>query len=598
MLRQRHILLISLLILLTFANSFFNGFIGDSKALILHSDFYSSPVNLKKLVTPGALSISRSHFEPALVADQPFSGMISYRPFTALSFFVDYALWQRQAWGYHVTNVLLHLVVTLLVYGVMMRLVARPLPALMTALVFGLHPIHTEVVNSIGYRSDLLAGLFLILSFWSYLTWSRTPDRTSQRRTLLVSGGTFFLALLAKETAVVLPVLLVAHDILFVKTPEEPAVRFLKQQAQRYAVYLLPLALYLVLYVLIFPSAHYSRSLALIPGWGHAVVVFKILGEYLRAFLVPFTVKVLPPLYGPAVAPFAVAAILLGGAVVLGSLGLAYGLRRRQPLAAFGIIWFWLTYLPAAHILPLPNPMAYRFMYLPAMGLAMTTVVLFARAFTRVQARLPSFRWAPLLRLTLVAMLMSVTIGMNAFYKNDFSYCREALRRFPDSSRPWWNLGVNFYDLGKFEQARYCFEQYLRQDPRNPFVPDPARNYVLMHSIGRCYVQAPEQALPFFEKALALEPDYILAYLDGAKAAILLNRYDRALHLANESLRREPRASLAYVYAVHSLIRLGDPDGAGEVLQRLKTVEPGNAFIPLLEQQLKSWRSAHVASAA
>ncbi|MCU0988998.1 MAG: glycosyltransferase family 39 protein, partial [Xanthomonadales bacterium] len=132
-----------------------------------------------------------------------------YRPALLLSLSLDTRLFGGWLPGYHLSNILLHLLVTLLVYGFLRHLLqaapqrtARPdLYALLAALVFAVHPVHTEVVNSVFNRSDMLVSLGAVAGLWWLLHFLETHPA---RAWAGLAVGYLF-ALFSKENAVVIP---------------------------------------------------------------------------------------------------------------------------------------------------------------------------------------------------------------------------------------------------------------------------------------------------------------------------------------------------------------------------------------------------------
>ncbi len=124
-----------------------------------------------------------------------------YRPLLTVSFLADKYVWGLEESFMHLENVLFHLGNTLLVYAVAFRLsrllkVASPLPALLAALFFAIHPLNTESVVWISGRTDLLAGMFVLLSMFFLLAEKRTTI------TSLLAAFSLLIACLAKDTAI------------------------------------------------------------------------------------------------------------------------------------------------------------------------------------------------------------------------------------------------------------------------------------------------------------------------------------------------------------------------------------------------------------
>ena len=157
------------------------------------------------------------HFVPSYFTSQVWAGVMPgelgnyYRPLFLLWLRINDAAFGNHAWGWHLTTVLAHIVATLLAYLLALSLGVSGDAALVAALVFGLHPAHIEAVAWISGATEPLLGVLLIASFLSYLRWRRT-SRPNWR---LASVALFALALGEKETAMILPGLLLAYDWIF-----------------------------------------------------------------------------------------------------------------------------------------------------------------------------------------------------------------------------------------------------------------------------------------------------------------------------------------------------------------------------------------------
>jgi hypothetical protein len=142
-----------------------------------------------------------------------------YRPLAALSYSADYALWALTPFGFHLTDVLLHTLVAVLVFFVARALCdGSRVAAWLAAILFTSHPILVETVPATARRHDPLAGVFILLSLLAFLDYrSRRPRRAAM---LVLSVAAYVLALLSKEPAIILPVLIVALALL---VPEDQA---------------------------------------------------------------------------------------------------------------------------------------------------------------------------------------------------------------------------------------------------------------------------------------------------------------------------------------------------------------------------------------
>ncbi|MEE9614570.1 MAG: hypothetical protein V3W31_06400, partial [Thermodesulfobacteriota bacterium] len=145
----------------------------------------------------------------------------NWHPLTVLSHAVDYALWGPDPMGHHLTSIVLHTLNVFLVFILAVRLVGDALPAralatgAVTALLFGLHPIHVESVVWVSERKDVLCAFFFLLSIIAYLRYVRSGrgEAGKGKATAYAASLAFFaLALMSKPMAVTLPLVLLILD--------------------------------------------------------------------------------------------------------------------------------------------------------------------------------------------------------------------------------------------------------------------------------------------------------------------------------------------------------------------------------------------------
>ncbi len=585
----KNIILLISLTFLTFANSLGHDFIGDSKSLFLHNSFYKHPEHLKYLFSKDLIMAPEQN-RPPEEKEHFYSGLISYRPVTALTFFTDYSLYRERPAGFHFTNILLHVMTVCLVFALARYILGNNPTAFMAALLFGVHPVQSELVSCIGYRSDLLATFFILIALLTYIA-SVSQTKRKKKTGYVFSLTAFFLALFSKETALAFFPLLILTDMFFIKADGKGWAEHFKSRSGLYSGYILILLFYLFIYFSVCAGEHYPKYFFLqTTPVQHGRVVLVILFEYLKVFFFPWTVTVLPPLFAPEAGAGQTPTVLLSFAVILVSLVSAYIRRARNPVIAFSVFWFFISYLPASNIVWLPNPIAFRFMYLPAVGMVLILATGIEKMAAALQKRFPSCQVSGLVKAAVVGICMSASFANNSFFKNDFSACLEMVRNYPDSSRPYWILGLNCYEQARFAEAKNYFMQYYHKDPRNPFVPDVKTSYVFWHSLGRCYVDDPEKAIELFKKALSLKPDFFLGYLDLAKAYLLQEDYARAVPVSLAAIRLNRRAALPYVYAIHSYVELGDWTSAEKLLQKAESFAGENVNVRYVAQLLKQRR--------
>ena len=196
-----------------------------------------------------------------------------YRPLVTLSFFLDMRVWGLYPLGFHLTNVLAHVAVTLAVLAVARRAMDGPLAAAICALAFALHPLHAESVSFVSGRTDVIATLFFLLALLAY---DRGRDQ-GRGAFLGWSLAAYLLALLAKEVAITLPAVLVVWDWLV--RGDLGDRRAVKRAAARYAAYGAVAGLYLGLRIFAIGGLVDSGAVAWGPPLARVLTTLKIIAS-------------------------------------------------------------------------------------------------------------------------------------------------------------------------------------------------------------------------------------------------------------------------------------------------------------------------------
>jgi len=533
--RKRALLIIVLLIFVSYGNALLNDFTGDAKGLFKNNTFYKKPSNILKVFTNDFV-MKPENITGSLELEAPSSsGFISYRPVTALFFFSDYALWKNNAFGHHLTNLLLHALTSIFVYLLLIKLTKEKEVSLLAGLLFAVHPIHSEVVCNIGYRSDLVSTFFYLLALLLYFCAFENECR-NKLKLLCLSSSSFFLALFSKETALTLPVVLFFLDFWFLKKEGEATKEFLRSRMKIYLCFLSILAFYIFIYFFVMQNVFYSKMFAGTENvFDKLVLASNVFLKYLVAFILPFKVNVLPTVYSPVLKIGGIAAVILAIVLVAFDMMVAKSMFNKKRYIAFFILWFLVTFLPVSNLLRLLNPYAFRFMYLPSIGLLAVFAYIILALIDILKKRMKSIRSGLIIKMALIGLCMSITISNNAFFKNSIVAAEEMIRNYPESSRAYWILGVEYFELGRLRQADRYFNKYLEIDPKNPQVLDPGKNFSVYYLLGMCNVDDAKKSISYFEKVISLKPDYVLAYLSLAEMYKRNNDFDKAQQMLSKA---------------------------------------------------------------
>jgi len=181
-----------------YGNSLHGQFFWDDDFLIKDNEYVKSWTNLPKIFTEddGAGSGIRYAY---------------YRPLRMVTYMLDYSLWKSDVRGYHLTNILLHILVGLCLYWLTVLLSEDRRLSLLTSIFFIVHPIQSETVACLSYRTDILATLLMLFCFILYI--KRIALKAAGP--LLLIGLTYLAAILSKESALILPALLLLYHYAF-----------------------------------------------------------------------------------------------------------------------------------------------------------------------------------------------------------------------------------------------------------------------------------------------------------------------------------------------------------------------------------------------
>src|SRR6266540_3552547 len=372
----------------------------------------------------------------AVLTTQPNG--VEYLPVRDLTYMLDFELWGMQAFGYHLSNVVYYAAGCALLYLLLERLLAgwsdRPrLVAAVAAGLFVLHPVHVESVAGLAQRKDVISGL---LCFAGLLAFQRWAERGGTRA-YAVALAALVLAILAKATAVVFPGLaaLVAFRLAW--------------RDRRVKLGLAGLAATgLLLAGILAREAAATGILSgqTVPVWLRVLTYGKAAAWYARMLLVPWPLSVIHDV-GPVTSPLdpgALAALAVIAALAV--LGVRHA--RRYPVLVFSLAWFLVAIVPVSGLLPAPNLVAERYLFLPSVAFAL------AAAWLVVDASALRGHAAAVVAASAIAILHAGVVAVRvAEWRTNGGLLVADLSRHPGSARLTSLLGRYDYANGRSDQA-------------------------------------------------------------------------------------------------------------------------------------------------
>jgi len=510
-----------------------------------------------------------------------FFAEYSYRPMVTLTYFADYAVWKGSELGYHLTNVALHAGMVLLVFLLLRELFGRGLGAFLGAALFAVHPVLTEAVNGISFREDLLAGVFYVGALLAYVR-GREGGRNGL---VLVSVVLFVVALLSKEMAATLPLILLVYELTFRPGSQKRGLAWV-------GVFLVMALGYGLLRV---TALHDPAEVgASYPGESFGVNLLTMLWVFARyGALVFFPRGLSIHHYVPAVVSMGdpraivgiVAAVCYGVIVVL-----SFRWDRRVGL---GLVWYPITLLPVSNVIPISNIMAERYLYLP-----MVSFGLVWGAMVRKLGR--EMGWGVGVRvagLALIPVLGLVTVARNVDWSDEVRLWGGAVELYPASARAHCYLGVALGREGEHEAEAAEYRRALAL-PTELNVKTVAL-YNLAHSLralgrmresiralekvvavspgesrfqtslGAAYLRVGEldSAKGALERAVELNPGDYVALSNLGVIAQMEGRLDDAVGIFRRVTELAPKNGEFYTYLALALIEKGRGEEAVRELE-------------------------------
>jgi len=321
---------IALVIVLGFAvyaNSLNGKFVYDDRDLIENNTLIKEwPISPKIFTT---------YFAQGSCEKSPF-----YRPFQMIAYAIDYRMWKLNVVGYHLTNILLHILAALCVYWLINILFNDKILSALTAVFFAVHPIHTGVVNYISSRADSLYLFFMLASFIFYIKSLKAKGVACY----IIMVSSYSLALLSKENSLILPALILLYHYTF-----REKIRFREFLSISGVAFIYVLLRTTVLKYLITGVISNTTLIQRIPGF------FAAVATYVRLIFLPFGLHME---YGAPLFNFTDPKAIYGLGILAALIFCAFKTIKTIRLIFFSLSWFLITLIPVSNLYPINAYMA------------------------------------------------------------------------------------------------------------------------------------------------------------------------------------------------------------------------------------------------
>lgn len=490
-------------------------------------------------------------------------GLFPSRPLGVLTFAANYHIHQLDVRGYHLVNLMIHLINALLVWWLTWMTFSTPvmkdLPvsryktaiAFLTGLLFVTHPLATQSVTYIVQRFTSLATLFYLLSLNLFV---KGKLQENNAKTLLLFSASVLSAvcgILTKEIAATLPFAIILYDYcFFMISPEKPRLK-----DKSIILSLVILAIFAVILLRNF-STDIFRTVESDQGYAYSISLkeyfltqFRVILTYIRLFFLPFHQN-LDYDYPLSVSFLdvktffsflALSSVLLAGILMF----------KKYRLISFGIFWFFLTLGVESSIIPVSQNVIFEHRtYLPGFG--------FFIAFTGAFFYLFPKRYinAVLVILLVIAVINTAfTYERNKVWKNEYTLWSDCLAKAPGKARVNNEIGTASAELGQYEKAIAYLGKAISL---NPNYAEPYYNRGTVYGRLGQY----QRTIDDCSEALRLKPDYVNAYNNRGNAYAALGLYRKAIENYSSAIHLMPDYIPVYINRGDAYLKSGDEKSA------------------------------------
>lgn len=438
--------------------------------------------------------------------------MGNWHPFTMLSLAIDRAIWGLNPMGYHLTNVLLHILNSILAGLLVWKLFQHKWAALLTGMAFGLHPLHIESVAWITERKDVLYTAFF---FGAWLSWIQASTKKLYYWLSLVL---FSAACLSKAMAVTLPVLLILTELL------KPTSNRIKETIRFFIA--------AIIFGLIGISAQESaQALNYHAGFNlfdNACIAGYNVWFYLGKMIWPWPLSAFYP-YPEKSGSVLPIEFLLGftASALLVIVSIYYLIKKyNRPVFFSGV--FFVSIFPVIQLIPLGEAMAAdRYTYFSSWPIFSG---LFLGIFYLIEKRKNLV--IPVLSVLFSICIVWFTLVRQRLpaWQSGVVLWEDVIAQYPDVYFAWNNLGTLYYDKKDYDKAIPVFQKVLNM---NPDYKDGHNNLGSIFATRQQY----DSAIVHFERAVELDSNYIAAVFNLGYAYGLTGKTQEGLPLLQKAAR-------------------------------------------------------------
>jgi protein O-mannosyl-transferase len=428
-----------------------------------------------------------------------------WHPLTWLSLMFDYQLHGLNPGGYHLTNLILHILSTLLLFWLFNRMTGAVWKSAFVAAFFALHPLHVESVAWVSERKDVLSALFWMLTLCLYVYYTEKP--VIQRYWLVMFS--FVCALMSKPMVVTLPVIMILLDYWPLNRFESKKDHLILWQLKEKLPFFILSAVFSILAL----HAHYIPSRKYFPLSSRFANAIVSSVTYLEKTFWPHNLAISYPFSDQLqtwqiVGSFFIILVISTVIIVM---------VKRFPYLFVGWFWYAITILPVIGIIQIGRfAMADRYYYLPSIGIA----VIMAWGFLPIiKSEFVSKNILFHMGVMFILIMSFIAWKQCGYWRNSIELFKHTIQVTKNNALAHNSIAPSLIEEGQINSAFYHYNEAIRINP------DYADAY---NNRGNAYSRLGkyQQAIEDYNEAIRLKPDYADAYYNRGLAYFIQGNYN------------------------------------------------------------------------
>ena len=427
-------------------------FLYDDRDIILENRELHKISNIKNIFSKDYYNITKE---------------VSFRPVVSVFHFVNYFIWGNRAYGFRILELLIYSLICVCMYILCLKLFQNQTIAFISAVVFSLHPVHCEALGciSLGY-GELLFSLFFLLAFIFYLNALEEFNVDN----IVFSYLFWIFALLSKETAVILPVIILAHLVIYkyLNSRADSGIVQLRDSVGKKLLcflsgYVLIAIFYLIIRFSVFNVSE-TKYLSYIGGsfYINMLSMLNVFGQYILLLFFPIKLAIeYPPIIITSVLNRLV--ILNLTLVILIVIALSYLIKNKKWNYLFASVWIIVPLLPTMNLIPFlkASLLNVRYLFIPSIGFSWLV------GFCIFKINKNRYLGNSLL-VILLCFFAFKTVTRNYAWMDEIRLWSKNVEMYPDFPRPRLSLAGAYYYKGMVKESIDEYEKVILLDTNDP----------------------------------------------------------------------------------------------------------------------------------